>query len=245
MLDAFDSGNTHPTKQQRAKLLRKIHRLGFSWYTDQSLSNLFAYYRRTKSLGWQPTSTPTVMISAASSTSAMPRRKKLTIKIPSVLKRQELSAMSASTCTVTDDASPISPRLSNYPSIRVAHLSNLEILSKDTPAPSEKVIEIWAKLTQSDPEDVKRWVDINTSNSLGAEDVDEEPTTVSDSERSEPPQSICPVPQISAQDRLLLAIHQSLSSSSGSEPPPLPKTSSQFNNLFAPYEMMMKRLIER
>lgn len=144
------------------------------------------------------------------------------------------------------------------------HLIN--ILSSATPNPSWKLIETWAKLTHSTPDDVQRWVKDNNPvvdqssvnnlasgsgrrSSIVAEDAesDEEPLmkrVVSGSAANPAPANVPasyspspPIPQISPEDQLLSAIHAGLSSSPSD--PPLPRSSSQFNTLFAPYETMM------
>lgn len=174
---------------------------------------------------------------------------------------------------------PKNERLSQYPSIRLVHLSNLQVLASASPNPSQEVIKIWADLTGSDPIDVANWVrnyhpsqeetDYRATTDqdfLDVEDVEEEVSEEEEEEKEEPlsqksasqinpapyrnlahypppsPQPVDSGVQLSPQENLLLAISKSLSLSS--EEPPLPRSSLQFNDLFAPYETMMKYLIE-
>ncbi|KAJ3726976.1 hypothetical protein C8R42DRAFT_398125 [Lentinula raphanica] len=39
--EALDNGLTHPKKAERKELLRRIHALGITWYTDEKLKTWF------------------------------------------------------------------------------------------------------------------------------------------------------------------------------------------------------------
>ncbi|KAJ3715954.1 hypothetical protein DFJ43DRAFT_1101453 [Lentinula guzmanii] len=270
--EVFENGLTHPKKQERQFLLKRIHALGITWYNDEKMKAWFVHNRKKQGV-------------SAATTTFPEDRLKLTLKIPSLKPDTAAAAAEPSSALSIDTPQNSSgtayykhrhgkARLTQYPSIKLSAVPQLQILADSTQNPSAKVVETWAELLKASPHDVDRWVKDYKSKSVpGAGDTaatalsgSSEPARASeqpndsDSEdellmmgsslsqsRAEEMQSETalpgrPLPQILPRDQLLLAINNATSDTS--DHVSSPETASQFASLFTPYGTMMERLVQ-
>ncbi|KIK69038.1 hypothetical protein GYMLUDRAFT_35078 [Collybiopsis luxurians FD-317 M1] len=264
--DEFVKGITHPTNQQRAEMLNKLHQMGFTWYKDENIKGWFVNTRSRK----KDKITGDI-------------NEKLTITIPAGSPTASQSATPSSS-TAEPKRRKKSKRLPQFPTIKQSAVRHLAVLVKSSPD-SDGLIETWAKLIKADVDDVARWREMYLATgdlglpsetaprgpiSHGGDGSESEeaplsavvkqmnsmiptavphPTAVNPALAHNPYRSLAtaympPVyaaPPLSPPDQLLLAIHQAERSSP--EVTILPQSSSEFETLFAPYQTMMDRFI--
>ncbi|KAJ3773358.1 hypothetical protein FB446DRAFT_539189 [Lentinula raphanica] len=289
--EALDNGLTHPKKAERKELLRRIHALGITWYTDEKLKTWFiSTRRRQQQLDAQATKTqPTASNTTDTVDDATPLadNTKLTIKIPpgggSTAKPGADSPATASAAespyhvdtfrlkVPTVPKPPKKTRLTDYPSIRLSAVPQLIILADTTPNPTQKLIETWAVLLKASPEDVDRWVKDRkahedqvaaqaqgTSSATPSGSVEpgrksEQPDGSGHEDEHSTASAVPPQSQfelewqlpsastIPPRNRLLLAIHNKISSIPDDSSSP--KTAAEFAAFFAPYQTKMESFL--
>ncbi|KAF5383502.1 hypothetical protein D9757_006141 [Collybiopsis confluens] len=265
MRDVFMKGNLYPTGAQRADMLAKLHNLGFTWYKEENIKTYFAG-ARSKMRDNLPSSTPngpeklTITIpfdsptspQSAVSTSGMaiskPRKKSKRLpQFPSIRKSkvQSLAVLvksspDADQILINTWAGLMKADPQEVSRWRTTYLATGDLgLSSET-APA-------APFTGDESDSEEEPLSLSFSQPKTAipppplQPAPVEPP-MAQSSLSGPTPVPVPFPVYSPSEQLLLAVNKALLSPSNE--PPLPKSRSEFESLFVPYQVMMERWLE-
>ncbi|KIK69037.1 hypothetical protein GYMLUDRAFT_67740 [Collybiopsis luxurians FD-317 M1] len=267
--DAY-SKNNHPDKKERSLMLRKIHNRGYTWYKDR---NIYTWYKNQneRAQANEPPNSKKLSIKIPNSSNPPHSRRHSTsstsLNNPAPKRGKNPINKLANYPSITESSvhhlailagsspNPDPEVIATWAKLIGAEPEDVQkwteaFRAKSTLVPPSISAPNWSssEAEDSDSEEeplsgVMPRMQTNWNVSLSPLSASVSPITPHSASISKLPTPDLPVAPLSHREQLLLAIHNSVSSSSRDEMSP-PKSSTEYSNVFAPYEAMMEQLAQ-